>query len=42
MGFVIFFLFSGYEAGYFRLGLEPTWLGLKPSQNPGWDLNPRG
>ena len=39
MGFVIFFLFSGYEAGYFRLGLEPTWLGLKPSQNPGWDSN---
>ena len=22
------------------LGLEPTWLGLKPSQNPAWDLKP--
>ena len=25
-----------------RLGLESTWLGLEPSQNPAWDLNPRG
>ena len=25
-----------------RLGLETTWLGLKPSQNPAWDLNPCG
>ena len=24
------------------MGLEPTWLGLKPSQNPAWDLNPCG
>ena len=23
-----------------RLGLELTWLGLEPSQNPDWDLNP--
>ena len=22
------------------LGLKPTWLGLRPSQNPVWDLNP--
>ena len=24
------------------LGLEPMWLGLKPGQNPAWDLNPCG
>ena len=23
------------------LGLEPTWPGLEPRQNPAWDLNPR-
>ena len=23
------------------LELKPTWLGLEPSQNPDWDLNPR-
>ena len=23
------------------LGLKPVWLGLKPSQNPAWNLNPR-
>ena len=35
------------ETIYHRLGLEPTWFGLKPSQNPvwdsyshGWDSNP--
>ena len=28
------------ETVYHRLGLEPTWLGLEPSQNPGWALNP--
>ena len=40
---------SGCETIYLRLGLEPmTWdqnpakpsLGLEPSQNPAWDLNP--
>ena len=25
-----------------RLGLECMWLGLKPGQNPVWDLNPHG
>ena len=25
-----------------RLGLEPTWPGLKPGQNPDWDLNACG
>ena len=25
-----------------RLGLEPTWPGLEPSQNLDWDLNPHG
>ena len=28
------------ETFYHRLGLELTWLGLKPSQNLAWDLNP--
>ena len=23
-------------------GLKPTWLGIEPSKNPAWDLNPRG
>ena len=30
------------ETIHLGLGLEPMWLGLKPSQNPAWDLNPRG
>ena len=30
------------ETVYLRLGLEPTWLGLKPGQNPVWDSNPHG
>ena len=33
---------NGFEAVSLGLGLEPTWLGLKPSQNPAWDLNPCG
>ena len=32
----------GIETVYLRLGLEPMWLGLKPSQNLAWDLNPYG
>ena len=28
------------ETFYNRLGLELKWLGLKPSQNLAWDLNP--
>ena len=34
------FFTTSAEIIYLRLGLEPTWLGLKPSQNPVWDLNP--
>ena len=26
-------IFDGFETDYLRLGLEPTWLGLEPSQN---------
>ena len=36
------FFTTSAEIVYLRLGLEPTWLGLKPSQNPFWDLNPLG
>ena len=32
----------GIEIVYLRLGLEPTWLGLRPSQNLAWDWNPHG
>ena len=30
------------EMVHLRLGLEPTWPGLEPGQNPDWDLSPRG
>ena len=30
------------ETTHLRLELEPTQPGLKPAQNPDWDLNPRG
>ena len=33
---------DGAETLHLRLGLEPMWPGLEPSQNPDWDLNPRG
>ena len=26
-------IFDGFETVYLRLGLEPMWLGLEPSQN---------
>ena len=29
------------ETVYLRLGLEPMWWGLKPSENPSWDLKLR-
>ena len=32
----------GIETVYLRLGLEPMWLGLRPSQNLAWDWNPHG
>ena len=31
----IYLLYCG-ETIYLRLGLEPMWLGLEPSQNPQW------
>ena len=34
------FFTTSAEIIYLRLGLEPTWLGLKPSRNLVWDLNP--
>ena len=30
---------TGSETIYLRLGLDPTWLRLEPSQNPVWDSN---
>ena len=34
--------YGSSETVYHRLELEPTWLGLKPSKNSAWYLNPRG
>ena len=33
---------SPAETTYHRLGLEPMWLRLEPSQNPAWNLSPHG